>query len=168
MEANCVLRLDHSDIQASGLWVDEDRLGKTGIISIDFAHCEIPWKRDEVRTLVARIVDRLRMGEDRIRRIGALQIVHQLKSFLGLPPAELTPYGRRKCCELLKKSVEVADEGLDSTLCIPSEVISINAYTRSLAPDRYGMDAVRHWLDSENQLRSRYASHYWNFTEGKK
>src|SRR5271157_2510161 len=130
LDAKCVLRLDQSDIQASGLWVDEDHLGKTGIISIDFAHCEIPWKRDEVRRLVARIVDRLRVGEDRIRRIGTLQLEHQLKSFYGLPPAELTPYGKRRCCELLKKSVEGTQEVLgdsslistrlsrDSTLCL--------------------------------------------------
>lgn len=103
LEPKCVLRLDDSDIQASGLRVNEEaHWGETGIISIDFAHYEIPWTRDKVLALVARIVDRLRMGENRIRRIGALQLEHQLKSFHGQPPAELTPYGKRRCCELLK------------------------------------------------------------------
>jgi len=167
LEAKCVLRLDDSDIQASGLRVDEAHLGKTGIISIDFAHCEIPWKRDKVRALVARIVDRLRRGEDRIRRIGPLQLEHQLKSFHGLPPAELTPYGKRRCCELLKTSVEEIQEALDSKVCIPRDIISMHAYLISLTPDRYGVDAVCHWLDSEDQLRSMYVSHYMKFAEGR-
>jgi len=78
LDQKCVLRLDHSDIQAAELRVDEGHLGQTGVISIDFAHCEIPRDPDKVRALVARVLDRLRKGEDRIRRIPILQLKYQL------------------------------------------------------------------------------------------
>lgn len=120
LDSQYVLRVDLSDLYDSGLCIDEDRLGKTGIVAIDFAHCEIPRDRAKTKLLVERIVNRLKAGEDRLRRIGKSQLEHQLQLIQYMPPEDVTPLARQRCSELLKNTVEIDQNALPSSIHIPT------------------------------------------------
>jgi hypothetical protein len=151
-DAWTVLRIREEDLSAVGVELSNQALGTTGVPWADYRHRDLIGSRDNFVALTQHIceVPIRRYGQDRLRRIGSIQ----LKCITGCIPAH-----RPKDCAwpsyaILKKGyrhpgIETVREVIHK-LAFPDEVVRPKAYAKSTG------DQLKDWHEAENTLRHDY------------
>jgi hypothetical protein len=93
-----IIRLFLRDLREFDLQVDDDGLGGTGIVSVDFRHYEIRnLTAQKAIALTARILNAAREGEDRFRYIATWLQRPEQETFLSLPDEQVIAEAKRRC-----------------------------------------------------------------------
>lgn len=166
METRHLLRILLSDAEAVGLRVDDSSIGKTGVPWVDFRHRDLVGTKDQFRQLVEFILDRLREGHDRVRRVGSVQDVCSFNEFLARPVKEIpTCTGDLINCVLNGTSIDALKPNIAqaqtemANLAIPHETIALRAHCLVEAAQRAGSNDAT-WDVALNQLREEYERQY--------
>lgn len=166
METRYVLRILASDAAAVGLRVDDSSIGRTGIPWIDFRHRDLVGTRDQFQLLVRHILERLREGHDRIRRVGSVQDAWSFHEFLTCPVTEIPTRTKDiiNCVlggiPLRAVAPDVAQTQAEITnLNLPDEIVSLRAHCLVEAGHGAGSD-LETWAVALKQLREEYRKNY--------
>jgi hypothetical protein len=89
------------DCCAAGITLDPEEQGETGVHAIDKRHVNLKGTVDQFGRLVARIVQGMWEGEQRIRLYPAQQIAGQIALFSKLGDDQIDPDTKTTCLEVL-------------------------------------------------------------------
>jgi hypothetical protein len=166
METRYLIRVLVSDAEEVGLRVDDGSIGKTGVPWIDFRHRDLVGTRDQFRQLVEGILGRIREGENRVRRIGAVQDEFSFNEFLARPTSEIPTCTRDLItCVLNKTPIAALNPNVVlalaemAALAIPKETVSLRAFCLEEAGQGTG-SPEGNWELAMNQLRDEYKRKY--------
>lgn len=166
LETRYLVRIHLADVDEVGLRAEDSALGVTGVGWVDFRHRDLVGTKDQFQGLVTVILERLRQGQDRIRRIGKPQYEHALQHFAQLPATERPSYTRQVIDCVLNKTpiadlnpnIVLAQAEL-ANLAIPEETISLRAFC--LQRDGKGEGSMpKDRNKALTELRGEYAKQY--------
>ncbi|MBY0522905.1 MAG: hypothetical protein K2R98_05885 [Gemmataceae bacterium] len=166
IELRYLVRILESDVTEAGLWVEDSLLGETGIPWVDFRHRDIVGPKEHFERLAKIILERLRAGRDRIRRIGRAQFEAAYQHFAALPAtARLTRTSEIIACVVnktpvadLKSDVALLKEEL-ARITIPEETIALRAHCLEETGRGTG-SCDRNWTKAVDELRDVYADEF--------
>src|SRR5262249_28585948 len=84
LDTQSALRIRFSDLEEISLPVSRRHLGETGIIRVDYWHCDLIGDKNTLTRLTALIRDRSLKGEDRVRRFNKYQLQLIVKRIIDL------------------------------------------------------------------------------------
>jgi hypothetical protein len=166
IEARHLVRIRAADLAAAGIGVEDSVIGTTGIVRVDFHHRDLVGTKEQFERPVQVILARLREGEDRIRRIGQVQLRYALEGFAGRTAKE-RPTHTLECinCMLepsaaagVRRDIVLARDEL-ARISIPYETIRLRAFCLEEAGKGRG-GPRENWLAAEEELQAEYAKHY--------
>lgn len=95
--------VSEGDCQEAGITLDPSEQGTAGIHAVDGRHVNLKGTIEEYGRLMARIVESMWEGEQRIRLYPAQQIAGQIARFSKLPVGDVDPVARTTCLEVVAK-----------------------------------------------------------------
>jgi hypothetical protein len=93
------LRIESQDVDHIGMSIRETP-GNTGIADIDAKHRDIIGDQRAFELLTEHLYDRIHHGEDRLRVVGTIQLVHQIQGFLNAASDIVSEEARARCLRL--------------------------------------------------------------------
>ena len=76
--------------------------GDTGVQTVDRRHYNLVSNAEGYIQLMRKLVDRLQVGEHRVRMVGTRQVALMLRAFSGMGNYEISPEKKTRCSKLLK------------------------------------------------------------------
>ena len=161
-----LVRIRTTDLVEAGIGVEDSVIGTTGIVCVDFRHRDLVGTKEQFERLVDVILTRLREGEDRVRRIGQVQVRYALHAF-----ARCTVKERPTCTlERINRTLGLPSAGRVSDdvalardelagIGIPEETIRLRAFCLEEGGKGTGSPS-KNWDAAETKLRAEYAKHY--------
>jgi hypothetical protein len=93
------LRIELQDLNTIGMSIRETP-GDTGVADIDTQHHDLVGDQGMFELLTRHLYDRIRHGEDRLRVVGTIQLVHQIQGFLNAASDIVSEEARARCLRL--------------------------------------------------------------------
>jgi hypothetical protein len=157
-----LIRIYLSDVVEAGLGVEDGTIGETGVGWVDFRHRDLVGTKAQFQALVDIILERLRQGHDRIRRIGQVQFDFALRQLRSLPATETLSYTRSvidcvlngtpipaNSCDIATMVAEI------SNLSIPHDVVALRAFCLEESARDEGSPPAN-WHKALKELRHEY------------
>lgn len=96
------LRIEAHELDTLNIQLNHNT-GGTGIADIDDKHCELIGNKQQFEDLTKCLHNAIRIGEDRLKVVGEIQIKYQVEQFMLLKNDRINDVAKNQCQKILSR-----------------------------------------------------------------